>query len=238
MRPSLFRPLISSRPIWLAWQILWRVGLGAFGALIIVLILLNFVNPPLSSEMLRERFHGRPVTQTWVPIEQISPHLIQAVVMSEDGQFCRHSGVDWRQVQVAWQSARGGAKKPRGASTITMQLVKNLFLWSERSYVRKAIEVPLAYMVGLAWSKRRQMEIYLNIVEWAPGVYGAEAAARAHFRRSARALTARQAALMAASLPNPIVRRAGKAGPHTRRIASIILKRMAGAGPWVSCLYK
>ncbi len=222
----------------LLWRILWRLLVGALGFVVLVLIVLKFFNPPFSSEMLRERFYGRPVVQQWVPLEAISPHLIKAVVMSEDGQFCRHWGVDWRQVRVAWQSSQRGDKKPRGASTVTMQLVKNLFLWSERSYVRKAIEVPLAHLVNLSWSKRRQMELYLNIVEWAPGVYGAEAAARHHFNRSARSLTPRQAALLAASLPNPVARRAGRAGPHTRRIATIVQKRMGGAGPWVRCIYK
>ena len=230
-----FLPPFSWR--WL-WQVFSRLLLGAFAFLALVLLALIFVNPPFSSEMLRERFHGRPVTQQWVPLEKISPYLIKAVVMSEDGQFCRHWGVDWRQVRVAWTDSQAGAQKPRGASTITMQLVKNLFLWSERSYIRKAIEVPLAHLVSFSWSKRRQMELYLNIVEWAPGVYGAEAAARHHFKRSAQLLSPRQAALLAASLPNPIVRRAGKAGPHTRRIAAIVQKRMGGARPWVRCIYK
>ena len=220
------------------WRIFLRLFVGALGFVVVLLFTLKFVNPPFSSEMLRERFYGRPVVQHWVPLEKISPHLIKAVIMSEDGQFCRHWGVDWQQVRAAWQEVQRGGKKPRGASTITMQLVKNLFLWSERSYVRKAIEVPLSYLVGVAWSKRRQLEIYLNIVEWAPGVYGAQAAAKHHFKRSAQTLTPHQAALLAASLPNPIVRRAGRAGPHTRRIAAIVLKRMSGAGPWVRCVYK
>lgn len=205
---------------------------------IIIIFSMRYFNPPFSSEMLRQKFNGRPVNQTWVPIYNISPNLIKAVIMSEDARFCFHNGVDWRQVEKAWQEAMEGKKKPRGASTITMQLVKNQFLWADRSYLRKALELPLAFMVDLILPKRRQIEIYLNIVEWAPGVYGARAAARHHFKIHPSKLSSRQAAQLAASLPNPIVRRAGRPGPHTRRIAAIIHKRMAHAKPWVNCAFK
>lgn len=222
----------------MAWYFGSRIVLGAISCALILILLLIFFNPPISAEMIRQKLEGGPVNQTWVDIEKISPHLISAVIMSEDARFCFHNGVDWRQVEKAWQEALEGAKKPRGASTITMQTAKNLFLWSDRSYIRKAIELPMAYLMNLFWSKQRQMEIYLNIVEWAPGIYGAEAASRFHFKRAADKLTTRQAAQLAAALPNPIERRAGRPGPYTRRIASIIHKRMGGADPWVKCAVK
>ncbi len=218
------------------WQIIWKIALGALVFTLLITLTLRFVNPPFSSEMLRAKFHGQTVRYEWAPLEEISPHLIAAVIMAEDARFCRHNGVDWRQMEMAWQEVMEGDGKPRGASTITMQTVKNLFLWSDRSYIRKAIEMPLSFLVNIAWPKRRQMEIYLNIVEWGPGIYGARAAARYHFKRATNKLTPRQAAQLAASLPNPIVRRAGRPGPLTRRIAGIIHKRMGQAGPWIKCV--
>ncbi len=218
------------------WYVLSRILLGAVVASLVLIFALRYFNPPTSTEMLRYKLGGGVVHHEWVDIEKISPHLIRAVIMSEDGQYCRHNGIDWRQVEKAWQEALDGAKKPRGASTITMQTAKNLFLWAERSYIRKALELPMAYLMNMTWSKRRQMEIYLNIVEWAPGVYGAKAAARYHFKRLPHQLSATQAARLAAALPNPIVRRAGRPGPYTRKIAGIIKKRMANSSPWVRCV--
>ncbi len=220
------------------WGIVWRVMLGAVVFFVFLTVLLRYVDPLFSNEMLREKLMGRSVTYEWVPIEKISPHLVTAVIIAEDGRYCYHNGVDWRQMEQAWAQAWEGSKKPRGASTITMQTVKNLYLWSDRSYVRKLIELPMAYMIDFIWSKQRQIEIYLNIVEWGPGIYGAKAAARAHFKTVPSRLSKRQAAQLAASLPNPIVRRAGRPGPYTRKIASIIYKRMANARPWVNCALK
>ncbi len=219
-----------------AWGgVLKRIAVGFVALTLIAIVGTRFWIPPFSAEMVRQKFYGNPVRVQYVPLEQISPELKKAVIIAEDARFCLHSGVDWRQVEKAWQDAIDGDAKPRGASTITMQMVKNLFLWSDRSYLRKAIELPLAFMVDLIWPKRRQLEVYLNIVEWGPGIYGAEMAARHHFRKSAARLTTREAAQLAASLPNPIVRRAGRPGPHTRRIAAIIHKRMRSAGPYVRC---
>lgn len=216
-------------------RFLLQMLVGALGFAVLMAVLLRFFDPPFSSEMLRAKFHGEPVTYRWVPLEAISPNLVKAVIMAEDARYCLHNGVDWRQMEQAWQEVLEGDQKPRGASTITMQTVKNLFLWSDRSYIRKAIEMPFSFLVDFVWPKRRQMEIYLNIVEWGPGIYGAHAAARYHFKVAPDRLTSRQAAQLAASLPNPIGRRAGRPGPLTRRIAGIIHKRMAGADPWVKC---
>jgi monofunctional biosynthetic peptidoglycan transglycosylase len=131
---------------------------------------------PISTLMLKDLVTGKGYDRQWVPLDAISTHLTYAVVMSEDGQFCRHDGIDWGELNAVIDDALAG-EETRGASTITMQSVKNLFLWQGRSFIRKAIEAPLALYFDAILSKRRIMEIYLNIVEWGPGIYGAEAAA-------------------------------------------------------------
>jgi monofunctional biosynthetic peptidoglycan transglycosylase len=207
----------------------------ALAVLVLALIVLyRWVNPPLSALMLAQWLSGEPVTQRWVPLARISPDLRLATIMSEDGKFCRHRGVDWAELNEAIERARDGI--PRGGSTISMQVVKNLFLWSSRSYVRKAIEIPLTYAVEAVWPKRRILEIYLNIAEWGPGVFGAEAAARFHFRKSAAQLSPQEAALLAVSLPNPFERRAGRPGPGTVRLAGNLLARMRTAQANAFCV--
>ncbi len=204
-------------------------ALLAWAALVLVLIMLyRWVNPPYSALMLGQRLTGTAIAQRWVSLERMSPYLVNAVITSEDGGFCRHFGVDWGELSEAIERARDGI--PRGGSTISMQVAKNLFLWPSKSYLRKAIEIPLTFAIELAWPKRRILEIYLNIAEWGPGVFGAEAAARYHFRKAAAFLTPREAALLAVSLPNPFDRIAGSPGPGTVRLAGNLLVRMR-AGP-------
>jgi monofunctional biosynthetic peptidoglycan transglycosylase len=189
----------------------------------------RWVNPPISTLMLGQMVTGTDIERTWVPLNRISPHLIRAVVLSEDGRFCAHGGVDWRALKDAIANDRGG-------STITMQVVKNLFLWPSRSYVRKAIEMALAFLVDALWPKQRILEIYLNIAEWGDGVFGAEAAAQLHFAKSALQLTAREAALMVVALPNPLERSAGQPSPATSRLAGRLLLRMATSPVEVTCV--
>jgi monofunctional biosynthetic peptidoglycan transglycosylase len=201
---------------------------------VILIGLYRWIDPPTSMLMLGQRLTGTPVTQHWVPIDRISPNLQLAVIVSEDGRFCRHHGVDWEELETAIDQSYDGAV--RGGSTIAMQTVKNLFLWPAKSYLRKAIEIPLAYAVDGAWSKRRLLEIYLNIAEWGPGIFGAEAAARYHFRKPASLLTAREAALLAVSLPNPFERNAGAPGPGTQRLAASLMLRMRAAPSMARCV--
>jgi monofunctional biosynthetic peptidoglycan transglycosylase len=197
--------------------------------------LLIVVDPPISALMLWRLADGRGIDQRWVALGDIAPALADTVLMTEDARFCSHHGVDWDAVQeVLGEVAEGDA--PRGASTITMQTAKNLFLWPQRSYVRKGFEVPLAYWMDFLLSKRRIMEIYLNVVEWAPGIYGAEAAARHHFGKSANSLSAREAGLLAAVLPNPIGRDAGKPGPGTARLGARAATLGRRAGGYDDCL--
>jgi len=181
---------------------------------------LYFIGHPVSTPMLWRWARGERVERIWAPIDALSPALPLAVLIAEDARFCQHSGVDWQGVQAAIEDAEDG--EIRGASGISQQVAKNLFLWQGRSYVRKALEVPLAYWIDFVLGKRRTLEIYLNIAEWGPnGEFGAEAGARRAFGRSARDISLQQAALLAAILPNPIRRSAARPRPILLRLAAL-----------------
>jgi monofunctional biosynthetic peptidoglycan transglycosylase len=199
----------------------------AFILLPYLLVPLYRVIDPVSTLMLARWATGKRVERTVVPLSQIASVLPRTVIASEDAQFCRHHGIAWAQLREAIEDA-DELSEARGASTITQQLVKNLFLWPGRSYVRKALEFPLAIWTELVLPKRRIMEIYLNIAEWGPnGEFGVEAGARRAFNKSARRLSAGEAALLAAMLPNPKRRSAARPGPSVRRIAGIVQGRAA-----------
>lgn len=221
-------------------QIVRRVLLGLVVLALVPCALIVLYAPPVlrpvSTLMLADLALLRGYDRQWVSLDDISPNLVQAVMMSEDGQFCSHSGVDWREMQGVVSDALAG-EATRGASTISMQTAKNLFLWNGRSFVRKALELPLAIGADFVWSKRRMMEIYLNIAEWGPGIYGAEAAARHHFKVPASKLTRHQAALLAVSLPNPITRVAGKPGRGMQRLAGVVERRARNSGEYIKCIY-
>jgi monofunctional biosynthetic peptidoglycan transglycosylase len=214
---------------------LWRIA----GRVVLVLVLIPLVLvpvywivPPISTLMIYDRLFG-PVERTWVALDDMAPSLPASVVMSEDGKFCEHWGVDWEELTKVIDRRNG---PNRGASTVTMQVVKNLFLWNSRSYIRKGLEIPLALYADLVWSKRRTMEIYLNIVEWGPGTFGAEAAAQRYFKRSAKALTPQQSALLVAALPNPIDRNPAKPSRFMRIRAKVIASQAKAAGAYINCL--
>jgi monofunctional biosynthetic peptidoglycan transglycosylase len=195
------------------------------------------VPPPISNVQVLRLLSGNGLNKDWVSLDDMAPSLPRAVIASEDARFCQHNGVDWIELQDVIDEALDDDEGPiRGASTISMQTAKNLFLWDGRSLIRKGLELPLAYWMDLVWTKRRMIEVYLNIVEWAPGVYGAEAAAQHHFKKSAKKLTKREAALLAAVLPNPIKRSAGKPSKRVSRNAARIQSRMAIMGPYLTCL--
>lgn len=190
---------------------------------------------PVSLLMLADLARLEGYDRRWVPLEGMSRTLPHSVLMSEDGQFCFHRGVDWAELNAVIGEALSG-EGIRGASTIPMQTVKNLFLWHGRSYVRKVLEVPLAIYFDAVLSKRRIMEIYLNIAEWGPGLYGVEAAAQYYFGRPARDLSARQSALLAVTLPSPATRNPSKPSEALARLASVVERRAAQAGDYVGCL--
>lgn len=190
---------------------------------------------PVSTLMLKEAVLLKGYDRRWVAIDDISPVLVHSVMMSEDGRFCEHNGIDWDALNQVIDDALDG-EKTRGASTIVMQTAKNLYLWSSRSYVRKIIEIPLAWYMNVVLPKKRIMEIYLNIAEWGPGIYGIEAASRYHFGRSSGKLSAKQAALLAVTLPAPKTRNPAKPGREMTRLASIVQKRARQAGGYIGCL--
>lgn len=228
------RPLFS--PV-----LLRRIGIAVAALVVlpyalVILYALPFIHP-ISTLMLADLITFRGYDRRWVSLEQISPNLVRSVMMSEDGQFCFHAGVDWHQMRGVVQDALDG-ETTRGASTIPMQTAKNLFLWNSRSFVRKGLELPLALGADLVWSKRRMMEIYLNVAEWGPGIYGAEAAAQHHFKVPASKLTARQAALLAVSLPNPITRVAGKPSRGVQRLAGVVERRARASAEYIKCIYR
>lgn len=206
-----------------------------FTVVLILIAVFRFVNPPASALMVLRWLGGTNISQQWVPLDRISPNLVRAVIVSEDGRFCQHWGIDPAAIKEAIERSKSWT--PRGASTITMQVAKNLFLLPTKSYVRKALEVPITFAIEIAWPKQRILEVYLNIAEWGPGVFGAEAAARAHFKRSAKTLNAHQASRLAVALPSPMVRNPRKPGPWMSRQSSRIRARAARFRSATSCIY-
>jgi monofunctional biosynthetic peptidoglycan transglycosylase len=190
---------------------------------------------PVSTPMFTRAVMLQPVERQWRNLDDIDPVLAHSVLVSEDGQFCFHSGVDWNELNAVIDDALDG-EKTRGASTLPMQTVKNLFLWPHRSFVRKFFEIPYSLFADLVWSKRRMMEIYLNIAEWNEGVYGAEAASQYYFKRSASQLTRQQSALLAVTLPNPKKRNAAKPSASLRKLAKVVEQRALQSGAYIKCL--
>lgn len=220
---------------WRSWVRRLGVAIGAIVALPLVLTPVYFFVHPVSTLMLADLATGQGYARQWVSLDDVAPDMARAVVMGEDGQFCFHDGVDWNSLLAVIDSA-GRDGPSRGASTITMQTVKNLYLWNSRSYLRKALEIPLALYTDLVWSKRRTMEIYLNIAELGPNLYGVEAAARAYFGKPASKLSRHEAALIAAALPNPVLRNPKKPSRAQKLYARVIEARVAQSGPYVRCL--
>jgi monofunctional biosynthetic peptidoglycan transglycosylase len=191
---------------------------------------------PVSTVMLWRRLTGARVERHYVPIARVSPSLPLTVIIAEDGRFCSHHGVDIAEIREAIAEA-DDIDDMRGGSTITQQVAKNLFLWQGRSFVRKALEFPLALWIDLVLPKRRILEIYLNIAEWGPrGEFGVEAGSQRAFGRSARDLTRHQAALLVAMLPNPYERDARQPGPGLRRLAALYEARAARAPAVAACV--
>ncbi len=219
-----------------------RRGLAGVAILLLVgplalILVFRFLPPPVTPLMLLRAAEGHAMQREWVGREAIAPALAAAVVAAEDNLFCRQTlGFDMdalrRQVE-AWQAG----ERPRGASTITMQTAKNLFLWPGRDLLRKALEAWLTPQLALLWPRARVLEVYLNIVEFGPGIHGAEAAARRFFGRSATTLTPREAALLAAVLPSPLTRSAGQPTPWLQRRAAVIERRAREIRPLLDCLW-
>ncbi len=206
--PSLFwtdfRPTNARRRIkrirFRGWW--WKIPVGLLAVNIVILLLLRWLPPPTTAFMLLAKAPKSGIRYQWVPWERISPNLPIAVVAAEDQKFPDHHGFDLTSIEKAIEENKY-RRRPRGASTITQQVAKNLFLWSGASYVRKGLEAYLTLMIEMVWPKRRILEVYLNIAEFGPGVYGVEAAGRAYFSKPASRLHKDDAVIMAAVLPNP-----------------------------------
>ena len=213
------------------------------GALVIIispalLTLLYALLPiPITPLMLIRAADGLTMEKEWVPLSNISLDLQRSVIVAEDTTFCTHHGFEPDALQKAWDNNERGGRL-RGGSTITMQTAKNVFLWPGRNFVRKGLEAWLTLYIEALWSKARTIEVYLNVVEWGPGIYGAEAAARHHFNKSAATLSTHEAALLAAVLPSPRRWSASKPGPYVRTRAETIQARAAQIGAGASCITK
>jgi monofunctional biosynthetic peptidoglycan transglycosylase len=222
---------------WL-WRILaglaWALG-GFLVLCVLVVLLFRFVPVPVSGLMVQRRIESwsaaKPYASRhrWVPLEEISPNLGAAVIAAEDQNFTEHFGFDWQAIEKAVQHNEHSRRK-RGASTLSQQTAKNLFLWNSRSWTRKGLEAWFTLLIEADWPKRRILEVYLNIVEFGDGIYGAEAAARTYFGKPAARLTPAEAALLAAVLPNPRKFRANAPSEYLRGRQAWILNQMRQLG--------
>lgn len=201
-----------------------RVLLGAFVLSVLWVVLYRFVPVPLTWPMARDAIAGKHVERTWVPLSRIAPAVPRAAIGAEDARFCEHRGFDFEAMEAAAAKNAAG-KKLRGGSTISQQTAKNAFLWPGRSYVRKALEAYFTVLIEAIWGKKRIMEVYLNIAEMGPGIYGVEAAAQHYFGVPAAKLSQAQAARIAAILPQPVKRNAAAPGRFVKRYARKIERR-------------
>lgn len=201
--------------------LLWLVVLLIVGPVLWVAAY-RFIPPPGTFLMAQRAAEGRGWDYRWRSLDAISPNLQRAVIASEDARFCSHSGFDQEAIERALESNRRRPNRIRGGSTISQQTAKNAFLWPQRSWVRKGLEAGFTVLIEAIWGKRRILEVYLNVAEWGPGVYGAQAASRYWFNKDADDLTPQEAARLAAILPNPLVYRAARPGRYVARRARAV----------------
>ena len=199
----------------LRWIFLGVLIFGLVGPVVVVTIY-RFAPPPITWLMVQRMVEGRGFDRRWVPISRISPTLVRAVIAAEDSRFCEHHGFDFNAIRKAMAANEAG-RRLRGGSTISQQTAKNVFLWPQRDYVRKGFEAWFTVLIEVIWGKERIMEVYLNSIEWGPGIYGAEAAAQHNFHVSAARLSPAQAARLAAIVPKPLAWKAAAPGPYIQR---------------------
>ncbi len=228
-------PLYSRHPFTELRSLLWRVSkrivLWFVALSIFLVILFRWVPVPITPLMVSRAVDhklegkGPKIIKEWKSLDELSPHLQLAVVCTEDQNFLKHHGLDFGALRKAYFNVEGRSKR-RGASTITQQVAKNVFLWNGRSYVRKGLEAYFAVLIDLFWSKERIMEVYLNVIEMGDGIYGAEAASKKYFGKSAKNLTKRQAATIAAILPSPLRYSATRPSPYVSRRIDWTMQQM------------
>jgi len=236
MDNPLAEPVLRSQPArrrggWVRRTMRWlgRALALFIGISVVIVALYRFIPPPLTPLMVIRLFDGNWISKDWTAYDDISPNLARAVIAAEDNGFCAHWGFDFQAIEKALRHNEK-SRRLRGGSTISNQTAKNTFLWPGDStptrYARKAIEPYFTMLIELMWGKKRILEVYLNVAEWGPGIYGAEAAAQYHFHKPAAALTRREAALLAAVLPSPLRFSAGKPSGYISRRAGQIQARM------------
>ena len=186
------------------WRFIKRLFIVLFLLQLIYIILLRWVNPPITLTQLGSYFSGKGLSRDYVANSQISPHAKLAMISAEDQLFPDHSGFDWKNMRKAMEYNKKKPGRIRGASTISQQVAKNVFLWQGRSYFRKGLEAYFTFMIELFWGKKRILEMYLNVSETGKGIFGIEAASQKFFRKKASQLTRQEAAMIAASMRNPV----------------------------------
>lgn len=216
----------SGKPKKSFWARIKRVLLLLCIAQLVYIILLRWVDPPFTITQATNLIVGNGCQRDYVNAGQISPYARLAVIASEDQLFMNHNGFDWKRIKEAMKYNERKPNKLRGGSTISQQTAKNVFLWQGRSWVRKGLEVYFTFMIELLWGKKRILEVYLNVIEMGKGVFGIEAAAQYYFGKSARQLTRQEAALIAASLPNPVRYKVKPASRYMQSRAAFIVRQM------------
>jgi monofunctional biosynthetic peptidoglycan transglycosylase len=186
-----------------AWSLTKRIFIWLFIAQLVYIIILRWVFPPITIIQLMSFVEGYGLDRDYVSFEEISPNAGLAVIAAEDQLFPVHNGFDWKSIEKAIEHNQKKPEKVRGASTISQQVAKNVFLWNGRSWFRKGLEVYFTFMIELVWGKKRILEVYLNVAETGKGIFGVEAASRKYFKKPARKLSRTEAAMIAACLPNP-----------------------------------
>jgi monofunctional glycosyltransferase len=217
------------------FRFIWKAMLWFFAISLFLVVLFKFVPVPFTPLMvirsIEQKMDGKPMilSHDWVPLEEISPNLQKAVIASEDQHFLTHHGFDFNALEKAYENNQKG-KKIKGGSTISQQTAKNVFLWPGRSYIRKAFEAYFTVLIELIWGKERIMEVYLNSIEMGDGVYGAQEASRVWYRKDAANLTRREAAGIAAILPNPRKFKATNSSSYINRRKNAIERQMRYIG--------
>lgn len=227
----------NKKPKWLQRikQRILRYSFYAFAAFLGITLLFRVVPVPFSSYMAQQKVshllngESYPIKYQWVSLDKISWQMQLAVIAAEDQKFAQHHGIDWDAIDKALKYNKKSTKV-RGGSTISQQTVKNLYLWHGQSWLRKGIELPTTLMVELLWSKKRILEMYLNIAEFGNGIFGVEAASQAYFKKSAKQLNQQEAALLAAVLPNPIIFKANKPSAFVQKKQRWIMRQMNALG--------
>ncbi len=208
-----------------ALRIVFKSVIALFALSIALTVVYRWVNPPITLLMISRALHGADINKKWVPLDQISPNLVRASIASEDNNYLGHRGFDLGAIYDAIDERNSG-KRQRGASTISQQTAKNVFLWSGKSWIRKGLEVYFTFLIEHIWGKERIMEVYLNSIEMGRGIYGADAVARINFGTTPDKLTRSQSAYIAVSLPNPLQRDSGHPTARMTKMHNTIKKRM------------